>query len=422
MSSKAFDRVIIGGTVVLTLCAVPFFLRYENTHKDWSAESSAAIASLSEGEREDLAANFSRLHNQLTDEKRIAIQEIHSEVTADAEFSERLETYHDWLRELGVVDRDSIRSASTAEKKVAVIQTLMADSEEKRNGFFIDAGDRYFKYKGEDFVKQLQEDLKNSELSPLWITNREYGLMVDVFVSVFPDELKAAFNAAVREIDEDLIESEKLRLRTAAMRSVMMDYFRKARDRSRGSDKRRSSITKIPDGLPDQAFALIEDSEKREKLKALTPEQKKAILSAIRIYGLNPFQPMQRYAPDDRGAQDYYASLPRDQKIKLMAMPTNRSRRGFGQRQRLDLMFIEQNEEAPEDIRSFAASVLSRIDNPRDREPRSGRRPRGGDDRGPRGGDDRDRGKRGERRGGKGGGPGPGPGRGPGGGGPPRGP
>ncbi len=406
MSSKAFDRVIIGGTVLLTLCAVPFFLRYENTHKDWSAESSAAIASLSEGEREDLAANFSRLHNQLTDEKRIAVQEIHSEASADPEFSARLESYHDWLRELGVVDRDSIRSASTAEKKVAVIQTLMADSEEKLNGFFIDAGD--FEHKGEDFVKQLQKDLKDSELIPLGITNREYGLMVDVFVSVFPDESKAAFSAAVREIDEDLIESEKLRLRTAAMRSVMVDYFRKARDRSRGPDKRRSSITKIPDGLPDQAFALIEDSEKREKLKALAPEQKKAILSAIRFYGLNPYQPMQRYAPDDRAAQDYYASLTRAQKIKLMATPTNRSRRGLG---RLDLMYIEQNEEAPEDIRSFAASILSRIDNPR---ARSGRRSRGGDD--------RDRGKRGERRGGKGGGPGPGPGRGPGGGGPPRGP
>jgi hypothetical protein len=408
MSSKAFDRVVIGGTVLLTLCAVPFFLRYENTHKDWSAESSAAIASLSEGEREDLAANFSRLQNQLTDEKRLAIQAIHSKVTTDPDFSARLESYHDWLRELGVVDRDSIRSASTAEKKVAVIQTLMADSEEKRNGFFIDAGDRYFGRKGEDFVKQLQEDLKDSELSPLWITNREYGLMVDVFVSVFPDELKTAFSAAVREIDEDLVESEKLRLRTAAMRSVMMDYFRKSRDRSRGSDKRRSSITQIPDGLPDQAFAVIEDSEKREKLKALAPEQKKVILSAIRIYGLNPFQPMQRYKPDDRAAQDYYASLTRDQKIKLMAMPTNRSRRGFGQRERLDLMFIEQNEDAPEDIRSFAASILSQIDNRRDARSGRGGRPRGGDDRGPRGGgDDRDRGKR---RGSKGGGPGRGPG------------
>ena len=406
MSSKTFDRAIIVGTVLLTLCAVPFFLRYENTHRDWSAQSSAAIASLSEGEREDLAANFIRLHNQLPDEKRVAIQQIHAEVIADPEFSERLETYHDWLRELGVVARDSIRSASTAEKKVTVIQTLMADDEENFNGFFINAGDRFFKRNGEDFVKQLQEDLTDSELSPLRITNREYGLMVDVFVSVFPDEVKAAFNAAVKEIDEDLVESEKLRLRTAAMRSSMMDYFRKARDRSRGSEKRRFSITKIPDGLPDQAFAVIEDSQKREKLKALAPAQKKVLLSAIRIYGLNPFQPMQRYKPDDREAQAYYAGLTRDQKIKLMAMPTNRSQRGFdSQRERLNLMFVEQNEDAPEDIRSFAASVLSRIDN---RELRPGRRSRAGDDRGPRSGDDRDRGKRGDRRGTKGGGRGPG--------------
>lgn len=371
-ASKSLDGAIIFAATVVTLIAVPAMLRFERTHADWSTETSAAVAAMSAGEREDLEANYNRLRKQLTEDKRNAVMAVHGAVTQDTGLAARLENYHEWLQELDVVERDSVRSADSVERKVATIQSLLAEAEERFNGFYVDADDWFIRRRGAEFAAELQIDLEMDGLRPLWITSREYDRMVDIFVKAFPQKVQSAFNETAGKIDPNEVESERFRLRAAAMRKAMFDFSMKTGDRS---------ILSLSADTVENALNEIEDSEKREKLKALNAEQKEAIVHAIRIHGLNPFQGLERYFPNDRQAEEFFLSMDRKAQIKLMAVSTDTERGSLSQRQRLNLTYITENDQAPEDIRNLAESILkqsNRSHRSRGGGGRRGGRPRGG--------------------------------------------
>ena len=128
--SNNIDRVLIALTVVGTLCVVPFLLRFERSHPGWDAKAGDRIATMSQSEREDLLANRDRLKNDLSPEKRQAVEAIYT-ATADPEVAARLDAYDTWLQGISVAERDTIRSAETPDRQVAEVQSLLAASEER---------------------------------------------------------------------------------------------------------------------------------------------------------------------------------------------------------------------------------------------------------------------------------------------------
>ncbi len=394
--SNNIDRVLIALTVVGTLCVVPFLLRFERSHPGWDAKAGDRIATMSQSEREDLLANRDRLKNDLSPEKRQAVEAIYT-ATADPEVAARLDAYDTWLQGISVAERDTIRSAETPDRQVAEVQSLLAASEE-RDGFYIDADDSRIRHYGEEFVEQLTFDMASAELSPLWVSDREYNEIITIFVDAFPEELREDFEDRISKVSAEANESALFRARSNAMGRVMLNHFRKHRA-SRGDGSRRElTLPWMTTAKVNATLNAFEDSQKREALLSLSEQQKEAIVNAIGTKSMDQFRFMRPYLPSDQQIKEYFLTLERDVRIELMG------RSSRSQRIRLNLMYVasggsesgDVEPEIPEDIVDMANSImqqLSRFDSAR----------RGRDGRGGR--DGRDRGGRRESRSGDKGGP-----------------
>lgn len=386
--SKHFDRALIVTTVVATLCVVPLFLRYERTH-DWNAEGSEVIANMSESEREDLLAGEKRLA-ELPDDKRATVVALHA-ASADPETASTLDAYDEWLQGLGIVERDAIRSAPTTERTVAAVQTLLSEAEDRANGFYIEPEDWRIRFYGSEFVEQLQLDMTMDELSPLWVSDREYGEMIMILADALPHDLRGVFDERLEKLSPSANSSTRLRARNAAMARAMSMHFRKQRSRRQKSRNRFQSLPLSAETV-DAAVRVFEDSRIREGLLKLEDRQKEAIVNAIWARCIDQFRFIKPYLPTDKEVQVFYTQLDRSVQIKMMGVSSLRTR--------LNLMFVAAggiNSEAaspdaepdiPTDIVDMATSVLEQIKK-FEQHPRGGRRSGGASSRGDRGSRDR---------------------------------
>lgn len=386
-SFSRFDWCLIGITTVVTLCVVPWLLRFERTHSDWSPEAAEALAAMSEDERSDVAANYERLHNQLSNEKRERVEAIHASIGQDPQLASVMERFHDWLQELDITERDSIRSADTIEAKVAEVQSLLAEElvdEESFEVNFDPDDSRMRMFHSEEFIDKLRQALRENSISRLRISNREFDGIVDVLVATFPVEMRARFGELTSDMRPGIDDSERYRLRARGLMSTLRD-------------QRRSREWMTPE-IAGRIFDRLDDSEFRQRVKALDPDQQRVLAMLIVLRGGDQFRNLGRYFPSESQAAEIFTQLDRKKQIELMGLSPTWSR------MRLNLMFVAQSSDVPEDIAAFARSVLSGMERWRSHRGRSGRR--GGSGRGSSNG--RNRSGRGEDRGGRPGGRGPG--------------
>lgn len=385
--TNRLDQILIAITAIATLCVVPFFLRFEKQHDGWSSESADAIAKMSKTERDDLQANAKRLKDQLPDEKREAVELIHAAM-ADPEVAERLDAYHDWYQGLDVIERDSIRSAPTVERKVAEIQGLLADAEGRDDGFYVDTDSRWIrKSKGADFADTLKKEIAIALNGPtrFWISDHEYDKILSVLIDAFPAQMQRDYSAQMSKVKSSATESERFRARANAVGHAMSSYIR---------TNRRSP--KVPAEVASKVIAELEESETREALLGLSEEQQLVLIDRMKMQSMmDEFRFIRRFSPSDEEAAEYFATLTRAEQIELMGASVTL------QRIRLKLMWLVNSEETPDDIRELAGQKLEDIkESRRGRGGRGGREGRPGGRRGPggeRGGDRRDGSKRPQR-------------------------
>lgn len=372
--SKSFDRIVIVLVTGITLCVVPYLLRFERTHAGWSASNAEVIEQMSATEREDLLANAKRFNADLTPEKRTVIEEMHDAVS-DPETNERFNTYHDWLQELDVGGRDKIRSADSVDDKLTAVQMLIADAEQRAQGFSVNFDDwRIRRTQGDDFVDKLKEDLEVAGLDSVWVSDREHNAMIGVIAGYLPDDAKKEYEASLKGLPAGASEEESYRFRSNALGTAMWNWVR----------KRRKPPEPNPEAI-DQVLDELEDSQTRDALKQLSIDQKRVLVAIMQFRSMDQFRFLVPYLPSDTEVAAFYAGLDRDDQIAHMQMYPTDSRR------RLTLMFLaaNPNETIPNDIQDMAKSMLQRID----RMSRESER-RGGPGRGRRHGDRSDRGER----------------------------
>ncbi|MFK7822235.1 MAG: hypothetical protein AB8G99_26300 [Planctomycetaceae bacterium] len=370
--SKSFDRILIAVVAIGTLAIVPNLFRFERTHGDWSEENAKRIALMSENQRSDLKANAQRLNSKLSEEKREAVRAIH-EAVADPGTSERLDAYHAWLQDLDIVERDSVRSSDSIEKKVTQIQNLMSDEEQRSQGFAINLDDgRIKRFRGEEFTSQLKFDMEQAGIDSLWISDREYDAMLDVMVEGYPEEIQAEFKRGLADLAPDAPDAERFRLRSNALAAAMFQWMQK-----------KQSPAPFDEKFVDPVIDQIEESAVREPLKQLTDEQRSTLVGIMRYRSLDRSRFLAVYFPSKPDVAAFYKELPRAEQIQLMSISAHYMR------PRLNLMYVARKENVPDDIREMAESILERMDR-KVNEPGRRRRPheRGG----PRG--ERERGER----------------------------
>ncbi len=352
------DRLLIGLVSLAVVCLVPLLLRYERAHTEWSPDAAETLANMSESERRDLEANYERFHSQLPPERREEIRRIHELVQSDPEVRQVFEKYHDWLQELTVTARDRIRSAGSVNGKLTQIQQLLGDEDAIYESFAVelDPDDwRLKRFRGEEFAKRLSEAIRRNGVSNLiWITNREFDRMVDVVIAGLPEGAREEFRKQTAVVTDDTPESDRFRIRARALMATF-------RGMGRGNW--------ISPETADKVLDLLEDSETRQKLKAMDPDQKQLIAFLIVMRGSDQFRNLERYFPTDKQAAELYTSLDREEQIKLMALDAQRAR--FI----LNLKFVTQREDVPDDIAELAQSMLGWLG--RGRSGRFGRAPEG---------------------------------------------
>jgi hypothetical protein len=375
--SKTFDRILIAGVAIATVCIVPTLLRFERSHDDWSEDSAKQIEEMTQNERSDLKANAERLQSKLSEEKREAVRSIHDAV-GDPKTAKRFEAYHAWLQELDVVERDSVRSTGSTEKKVTRIQNLLSDEETRSQGFTIDIDDwRIRRFRGEEFARKLKADMEKAGVGSLWISDREYDAMLTVMVKGFPKQIQDEFQQSIANLKPDATEEEQWRLRSNAMGSALFRWMEKER-----------SPAPFEDEYVDLVLNQIEESSTREPIQNLTAEQKSTLVGILRFRSLD----LSVYFPTDAQVKTFYTSLTRPEQIELMPLSPGIARK------RINLMYVASKEDVPSELQDMAKSMLERFDRGmRESGGRGGRRGSRGD-RGDRGGPRGDRDRERERR------------------------
>ncbi len=377
-SSRNWLILLLGAIAAIGI--VPLFLGFEQTHADWSAESSNALIELSENERNDLNASYKQFNTKLEAADRDRMNEIHAIVKSKPGREALLDRYDEWYQQLSPFERDQINSAKSMEDRISIIEDLLATEEVERGTVMVelredrlrmsDGGRR--KADSEETVARVNEllmELHSMQISQLSVTTREFDAMVDVILAQLPPKARKAFNERVAEKTTPGADAESVRrVRTG---SLMPAFF------SLGVEEiRKRGMFWKWDKLHTSILDCLEDSPVRESLKSLTPDQQQTVVGTMvmrlieNVYDLSPFY------PSDVQFKEFFAGLDREVQIKMLPMSPETSKR------RVRLMYLQQTQDMPEDIREMAERMLYFLDRRRERGSGRGNSGRGKSSRG----------------------------------------
>jgi len=363
MSGKAIwqERLIIIAVCVIVIAGVPYLLEFDRSHAGWSQDASEDLAELSTSARNDVNANYQQFQENLTATERSEMQRLHRMVSSSSGHANTLESFDNWFQQLSPFEREQISGADSVEEQLTVIQTLLAQEDAERDVVEVSLDENLLQFSAaggrsrsefdeiKEHVRNLRDDLSALQLSRFRVTTLEFDPMVDTVIKALPDAAQKTFEKSLKERGDALEPAARRRVRVRALlsatRAIGRDYWR----------NRRTMFEQIAPTI----LAQLDDSEVREKLKTLAPDQQATIVGAIVMRSVQHNLDLSPYYPNEIELKQFIQGLDRPDQIKLLGMRPERAK--F----RANMMYVAAS--APEDIAENAEQMLHFIDRQRSR-------------------------------------------------------
>lgn len=357
------ERLIIVATCVVALVCVPVFLRFDRTHAGWSADASNDLAELSTSARNDVDASYQQFHESLTAQDRDEMQQIHGLVSESSDHADLLLTFDNWFQQLSPFQREQVGEADSLEKQITVIQTLLANQNAQRDVVEVPLDEDLLLFsaagRSRSELDQVKEHVRNlqDDLAPMQqfnVTTTEFDSMIETVLDALPETAQGAFANSLDQRKGDLPPDVRRRVRVrallAATRALGPDYWH----------NRREMLIRIAPAVIEQ----LQDSELRQTLKTLEPDQQATIVGAIVMRSVQHNLDLSPYFPDEAELKRFLKDVDRETQIKLLAMKPERAK--F----RASLMYVVKT--GPDDIKENVKQMLAFVERRQTRRQRPG--------------------------------------------------